>query len=62
MIINFLQSLIGTVPYYYNSAQQSGYNEHYYDIIQYIIAGMILIMLVSLVYRLLVAVFGRWVR
>ena len=62
MIINFLQSLIGAVPYYYNNAQQSGYNEHYYDIIQYIIAGMILIMLVSLVYRLLVAVFGRWVR
>ena len=61
MIIQFLQSLIGNVPYYYTT-QQSGYYEHYYDIIQYIIAGMILIMLVSLVYRLLVAVFGRWLR
>ena len=61
MIINFLQSLIGSVPMYYSS-QQSGYYVHYYDIIQYIIAGMILIMLVSLVYRLLVAVFGRWIR
>ena len=62
MIIQFLQTLIGDVPQYYGSSQQSGYYEHYYDIIQYILAGMILIMLVSLVYRLLVAVFGRWIR
>lgn len=61
MIIQFLDTLIGALPIYYSS-QQSGYYDHYYDIIRYIIAGMILLMMVSLVYRLLVAVFGRWLR
>lgn len=59
MIMDFLDTLIGTLPPYYSGS--STYTE-YYAIIKYIIAGMILIMMVSLVYRLFVAIFGRWIR
>lgn len=62
MIINFLDTLIGPLPNYYTSSGGSSYYTEYYSIIRYIIAGMILIMMVSLVYRLFVAIFGRWIR
>lgn len=56
MIIDALNTIIGTLPIY----GTSGYNQ--YEIVRYVIAGVVLIFMLSLMYRFLVAVFGRWVR
>ena len=58
MIISLLDQILGTCPSY---ATNQNPTEYYY-IIRYIIGGVVLLMLLSLVYRLFVAIFGRWVR
>lgn len=61
MIMQWLDTIIGELPqhYDYNSAL---YYSEYYAIVQYIIAGVILIFMVSCFYRVLIAMFGKWVR
>lgn len=61
MIMDLLDSIIGTLPSYV-SPQSSNYYTEYYAIIKYIIAGVILIFMVNCFYRVLVAMFGKWVR
>lgn len=56
MIIDALNTILGTLPIY----GTSNYNQ--YEIVRYVIAGVVLIFMLSLMYRFLVAVFGRWVR
>ena len=58
MIMQWLDTLIGALPSYYT--QQNP--DQYYAIIKYIIAGIVLIFMISFVYRLFIAIFGRWVR
>lgn len=59
MIMTWLDTLIGTLPSY--SSQQIN-PDQYYAIIKYIIAGIVLIFMISFVYRLFIAIFGRWIR
>lgn len=59
MIMTWLDTLIGTLPSY---ASQQINPDQYYAIIKYIIAGIVLIFMISFVYRLFIAIFGRWVR
>lgn len=56
MIIDALNTIIGTLPIY------GVQNQNQYEIVRYVIAGVVLIFMLSLMYRFLVAVFGRWVR
>lgn len=56
MIIDYLDQIIGALPVY----GSSGYNQ--YEIVRYVIAGVVLIFMLSLVYRLFIAIFGRWVK
>ena len=58
MIIGFLDTIIGQLPSY-SSAQNPS---TYYEIVRYVIAGGVLMFLISAVYRLFFAVFGRWMR
>lgn len=58
MIVDFLDQLIGPLPYY-ATAQNP---QQYYEIIRYVIAGTVLLFMLSMMYRLFVAVFGRWLR
>ena len=58
MIIGFLDTIIGALPSY-SSAQNPA---SYYEIVRYVIAGGVLMFLISAVYRLFFAVFGRWMR
>lgn len=62
MIMDLLDQIIGPLPYYYNNAQQTGYNQYYYQIVEYVIAGVVLLFMLSLMYRFFIAVFGRWLR
>lgn len=59
MIIQWLDQLIGALPAY---TSQSVNPSEYYAIVRYCIAGIVLIFLISFVYRLFIAIFGRWVR
>lgn len=59
MIINLLDQIIGTLPSYVS--QQTDPSQ-YYAIVRYVIAGCVLMFLLSLMYRFFVAVFGRWIR
>lgn len=52
MIINWLDTLIGDLPTY---SSGSSYN---YEIVRYVIAGVILIFMISLVYRMIQSMFG----
>lgn len=56
MIIDLLDQIIGTLPIY---GSQS-YNQ--YEIVRYVIAGVVLIFMLTLVYRVFIAIFGRWLR
>lgn len=56
MIIDLLDQIIGVLPVY----GVQNYNQ--YEIVRYVIAGVVLIFLMSLFYKLLIAIFGRWVR
>ena len=58
MIIGFLDTIIGSLPSY-SSAQNPS---TYYEIVRYVIAGGVLMFLISAVYRLFFAIFGRWFR
>lgn len=58
MIIGWLDSIIGALPTY-SSAQNPN---TYYEIVRYVIAGGVLMFMISAVYRLFFAVFGRWFR
>ena len=58
MIISFLDTIIGTLPSY-SSAQNPS---TYYEIVRYVIAGGVLMFLISAVYRLFFAIFGKWTR
>lgn len=52
MIIQWLDNLIGTLPVYgVQSTNQ-------YEIVRYVIAGVVLIFMVSLVYRMIQSIFG----
>ena len=51
MIIQWLDNLIGALPVY----GQTGYNQ--YEIVRYVIAGVILIFMISLVYRMIQSTF-----
>lgn len=59
MIVNWLDHILGTLPSY--STGQINVSE-YYSIVRYIIAGIVLIFLISFVYRLFIAIFGKWIR
>lgn len=59
MIIQWLDQLIGALPAY---TSQNVNPSEYYAIVRYCIAGIVLIFLISFVYRLFIAIFGRWVR
>ena len=52
MIIQWLDTLIGTLPVY------NIQNSNQYEIVRYVIAGVVLIFMVSLVYRMIQAIFG----
>lgn len=56
MIVNFLDQLLGPLPTYATAQDPT----NYYAIVRYVIAGVVLIFLISAVYRLFVAIFGRW--
>lgn len=58
MITSLLDQILGTCPSYATAQNPT----EYYYIIRYVIAGVVLLMLLSLVYRMFVAIFGRWVR
>lgn len=58
MIQDMLDQIIGSLPSYATTQNPT----EYYAIIRYIIAGTVLIFLLSMMYRLFVAVFGRWLR
>ena len=58
MIIGFLDTIIGTLPSYSSAQNPSAY----YEIVRYVIAGGVLMFLISAVYRLFFAIFGRWFR
>lgn len=51
MIINWLDTLIGTLPVY------GVQNVNQYEIVRYVIAGVILIFMISLVYRMINSIF-----
>lgn len=57
MIIQWLDAIIGTLPTYTTSS-----SSEYYAIVRYIIAGVVLLFLISAVYRLFFAIFGRWTK
>lgn len=59
MIIDLLDQIIGALPVYSSSNTNP---QAYYEIVRYVIAGVVLLFLLSLVYRFFVAVFGRWIR
>lgn len=54
MLLSYLDSILGEVPEYSNYAN--------YEIIRYILGGIILIFMCSLVYRLILTLFGGWSR
>lgn len=58
MIIQWLDQIIGTLPPYSTAQDPS----NYYSIIRYMIAGVVLLFLISLVYRLFLSIFGKWLR
>lgn len=58
MIVDMLDQIIGALPSYATAQNPT----EYYSIIRYIIAGVVLIFLLSMMYRLFVAIFGRWLR
>lgn len=51
MIISWLDTLIGTLPVY------GVQNVNQYEIVRYVIAGVILIFMISLVYRMINTIF-----
>lgn len=61
MIMDWLDTIIGQLPQYVPNGSSQYYAE-YYAIIKYIIAGVILIFMVNCFYRVLIAMFGKWVR
>ena len=61
MIIQWLDTIIGALPEYVN-AQSPTYYTQYYAIIRYIIAGVVLIFMMTCFYRVLIALFGGWIR
>lgn len=56
MIIDALDQIIGSLPIY----GVQNYNQ--YEIVRYVIAGVVLIFMLSMVYKLFIAIFGRWLR
>lgn len=52
MLLSYLDNILGEVPTYTNYGS--------YEIIRYILGGIILIFMVSLVYRLILSIFGGW--
>lgn len=56
MIIDALDQIIGTLPVY------GVQNQNQYEIVRYVIAGVVLIFMLTLVYRLFIAIFGKWLR
>lgn len=61
MIMDWLDSIIGQLPPYIPNNSTAYYAE-YYAIIKYIIAGVVLIFMMTCFYRVLIAMFGKWVR
>lgn len=51
MIINWLNTIIGTLPTYGTT------NTNQYEIVRYVIAGVVLIFMISLVYRMIYTIF-----
>lgn len=56
MIIDLLDQIIGTLPIYGSQSSNQ------YEIVRYVIAGVVLIFMLTLVYRVFIAIFGRWLR
>lgn len=54
MILDYLDTILGSVPSY------SQYGN--YDIVRYVLGGIVLIFMVSLVYRMILTLFGGWSR
>lgn len=54
MILTYLDNILGQVPAYSNYGS--------YEIVRYVIGGVILIFMVSLVYRMILTLFGGWSR
>lgn len=58
MIVGWLDTILGSLPQY-STAQNPA---DYYSIVRYVIAGVVLLFLISAVYRLFFAIFGRWTK
>lgn len=54
MILQYLDSILGNVPQYSNVQT--------YEIVRYVLGGILLIFMVSLVYRMILTLFGGWSR
>lgn len=54
MILQYLDSILGNVPQYSNIQS--------YEIVRYVLGGILLIFMVSLVYRMILTLFGGWSR
>lgn len=54
MIKTFVQELIGIVP-----SPQQGNTIYNYEIIEYMVCAIVLIFMLSLVYRMILSIFGR---
>lgn len=58
MIVDWLDQILGSLPAYSTAQNPSTY----YEIIRYVIAGVVLLFMISAVYRLFFAIFGRWTK
>lgn len=54
MLLSLLREILGTVP-----APQQGNTIYNYEIIEYIVASIVLIFMLSLVYRMILSIFNR---
>lgn len=54
MLLTLLQEILGPVP-----NPQQGNTYYNYEIIEYIVAAVILIFMLSLVYRMILSIFNR---
>lgn len=58
MIVGWLDTILGSLPQYATAQNPTDY----YSIVRYVIAGVVLLFLISAVYRLFFAIFGRWTK
>lgn len=54
MIPTLIEALIGSPPNY-----TSGNTQYNYDVLEYMICAIVLIFMLSLVYRMIISIFGK---